>query len=62
MPTDVLRLAHIDATTLRELLAKRPDLIGTTQTVWVPASSRIDMLIKGNIDPSLEENLRLDCE
>jgi phosphate transport system permease protein len=35
-----------------------PDLVGTTRTVWVPASSNVDMLIKGNIDGELDEALR----
>ena len=43
---------------VRDLVAANPELLGTTQTLWVPTSSNIDMLIKGNIDPSLEEALR----
>ena len=43
---------------LRDLLAQDPDLIGTTQSLWVPASSNVDMLIKGNIDADIEEALR----
>jgi phosphate transport system permease protein len=43
---------------LRSLVASNPELIGTTQTLWVPASSEVDMLIKGNIDASLDEALR----
>jgi len=43
---------------LRDLLADNPELLGTTQSLWVPASSNIDMLIKGNIDASLDEALR----
>ena len=43
---------------LRSLIEKDPELLGTTQTLWVPASSDVDMLIKGNIDASVEESLR----
>lgn len=43
---------------VRDLIARNPELLGTTQTLWVPASSNIDMLIKGNIDENLEEALR----
>ena len=43
---------------VRDLIAGNPDLLGTTQTIWVPASSNVDMLIKGNIDADLDEALR----
>ncbi len=43
---------------VRELIAADPELLGTTQTIWVPASSNVDMLIKGNIDAELDEALR----
>ena len=43
---------------LRDLLAENPELLGTTQTLWVPASSNVDMLIKGNIDADIDESLR----
>ncbi|MGB5624606.1 MAG: phosphate ABC transporter permease PstA [Woeseiaceae bacterium] len=43
---------------LRALVEKDPDVVGTTQTLWVPASSNVDMLIKGNIDANLDEALR----
>ncbi|MGB5449342.1 MAG: phosphate ABC transporter permease PstA [Woeseiaceae bacterium] len=43
---------------LRSLVEKNPELIGTTQTLWVPASSEVDMLIKGNIDANVDEALR----
>ena len=43
---------------VRDLILANPELLGTTQTMWVPASSNIDMLIKGNIDANLEEALR----
>jgi len=43
---------------LRHLVQEDPDLVGTTQTLWVPVSSDVDMLFKGNIDASVEEALR----
>ena len=43
---------------VRELIADNPELLGTTQTMWVPASSNVDMLIKGNIDADVDEALR----
>lgn len=43
---------------VRELISDDPELLGTTQTIWVPASSNVDMLIKGNIDANLDEALR----
>ena len=43
---------------LRDLVAADPGLLGTTQTLWVPASSNVDMLIKGNIDAEVDESLR----
>ena len=43
---------------VRDLIVDNPELLGTTQTLWVPASSNVDMLIKGNIDANLDEALR----
>ena len=43
---------------LRDLVVDNPSLVGSTLTVWVPASSNVDMLIKGNIDPTIDESLR----
>ncbi len=43
---------------LRDLVVAQPDVIGTTQTIWVPAAANVDMLIKGNIDPQTDEALR----
>ena len=43
---------------LQDLLEANPGLLGTVQTLWVPASSNVDMLIKGNIDPDIDEALR----
>ncbi len=45
---------------LREMVMADPSLIGTTQTLWVPADDDIDMLMKGHIDRDLpEEDRRL---
>lgn len=43
---------------VRDLVEQDPDLIGSTQSIWVPASANVDMVIKGNIDVSLDESLR----
>ncbi len=43
---------------VRDLIVANPELVGTTQTLWVPASSNVDMLIKGNIDAQVDESLR----
>ncbi len=43
---------------LREMAMADPTLIGTTQTVWVPADDDIDMLMKGYIDRELPESDR----
>ncbi len=43
---------------VRDMLADDPQLLGTSQSIWVPASANVDMLIKGNIDAALDESLR----
>ncbi len=43
---------------LRDMLVEDPSLVGETVSVWVPAASNVDMLIKGNIDAELDETLR----
>ncbi len=43
---------------MRDLVESDPSLLGSTQTVWVPTSSDVDMLIKGNIDANVQEALR----
>ncbi|MBT8066540.1 MAG: phosphate ABC transporter permease PstA [Gammaproteobacteria bacterium] len=43
---------------MQDMIGADPGLLGTTQTLWVPASSTVDMFIKGNIDPNLDESLR----
>jgi phosphate transport system permease protein len=35
---------------LRERVANRPEFIGTTERVWVPADDAVDMLVKGQVD------------
>ena len=56
---ELYRLASVGAAyQLRDMLAADPSLVGKTVTVWVPAASTVDMLVKGNIDPSIDESLR----
>ena len=56
---ELYRLVSIGAGyQMRDMIERDPSLLGTSQSLWVPASSLVDMLIKGNIDASLEENLR----
>jgi phosphate transport system permease protein len=56
---ELYRLTSIGAGyQLRDMVESDPEIVGTTVTVWVPASSTVDMLIKGNIDSSLDESLR----
>ncbi len=56
---ELYRLVSIGASyELRDLIEENPALLGTAQSLWVPASSDVDMLIKGNIDPNLDESLR----
>lgn len=43
---------------LGKMVSNNPDLIGTTQTIWVSASSEVDLFFKGKIDASLDEELR----
>lgn len=43
---------------MQDMIEANPDLLGTTQTVWVPAASTVDMYVKGNIDSELDESLR----
>jgi len=43
---------------MRDMIAADPNLLGTSQALWVPASSTVDMFAKGKIDASLEESLR----
>jgi len=43
---------------LRERVLQHPEIIGTTQPVWVPADDDVDMLIKGHIDRQVPEDQR----
>ena len=43
---------------LRQQLMDNPKLLGTTQTVWVPAKSAIDLLAKGKFDLNEPERTR----
>ncbi|MBE9503449.1 MAG: phosphate ABC transporter permease PstA, partial [Proteobacteria bacterium] len=43
---------------LREMVLNNPDLIGTTQKVWLPADDDIDMLMKGHIRRDVESSDR----
>jgi len=43
---------------VQDMITKTPELLGTTQSIWVPASANVDMLMKGNIDASVDEHLR----
>jgi phosphate transport system permease protein len=43
---------------LREMVLNNPDLIETTQGIWVPADDDIDMLMKGRIKRESPENER----
>jgi phosphate transport system permease protein len=43
---------------MRDMIEADPALLGASRTLWVPASSTVDMLVKGNIDASLDEALR----
>jgi len=46
---------------LKELITANPKLIGTSQSVWLPADDDVDMLLKGKIDrQASEENRRLN--
>jgi phosphate transport system permease protein len=43
---------------LRDLVMENPDLIGTTQSVWVKADDDVDMLMKGHMDRDVPEDAR----
>ena len=43
---------------MRDMVAANPELLGATETIWVPTSATVDMFVKGNIDPALDEALR----
>ncbi|NIL92844.1 MAG: DUF3333 domain-containing protein, partial [Woeseiaceae bacterium] len=43
---------------IREALEENPELLGTSETIRVPASANVDMVIKGNIDREIPESQR----
>ncbi|MGD8470082.1 MAG: DUF3333 domain-containing protein, partial [Desulfobacteraceae bacterium] len=43
---------------LRDMVLTRPDIIGKTVKVWVPADDDVDMLIKGHFDRQVGEGER----
>jgi phosphate transport system permease protein len=43
---------------LGERVAAKPNMIGTTQRVWIAASSEVDLYIKGKIDGDSDEAVR----
>ena len=43
---------------VQDAITANPDLLGTTQAIWVPASADVDMLVKGNIVAAIDESLR----
>ena len=56
---DLYRLLSVGAGyQVQDMITENPDLLGTTQSIWVPASANVDMLVKGNIDASVDESLR----
>ena len=44
---------------LQDILTEKPDLLGKTSTIWLPASSEIDMFYKGNISLDAPEANRM---
>lgn len=43
---------------LRAMVMEDPSLIGTAQSVWVPASDDVDMLLKGHLSRTAPANIR----
>ena len=43
---------------IRDTIEADPSLLGQTRTLWVPAAANVDMVVKGNIDRTLAEDLR----
>ena len=43
---------------LGNMVKENPALIGTTQTVWLTATSEVDLFMKGKIDETISEDLR----
>lgn len=56
---ELYRLPSVAASyQVQDMISADPDLLGTSQTFWVPASSDVDMLLKGNIDATVDQSLR----
>ncbi len=56
---ELYRLVSIGAGyQMQDMIVADSGLLGTTQTIWVPAAATVDMYVKGNIDASLDEALR----
>ena len=51
-------LSNASVFELGKRTAKHPDIIGTTEKLWLPASSEVDLYIKGKIDQDVPEELR----
>ena len=43
---------------IRDAISRNPDLLGTTETMQVPAAANVDMLLKGNIDRNVPADQR----
>lgn len=43
---------------LQKLVVENPSIVGTTRTIWVPASDDIDMFIKGHVRADVPEDER----
>ena len=43
---------------LRDMLTASPELLGTTQRVWLPASDDVDMLVKGYMSRDVDQSER----
>jgi phosphate transport system permease protein len=56
---ELYRLVSIGAGyQMRDMIEADPDLLGKEVTIWVPASSTVDMFVKGNVDANIDESLR----
>ncbi|MDJ0909004.1 MAG: phosphate ABC transporter permease PstA [Woeseiaceae bacterium] len=56
---ELYQIASIEAAfQVRDLIANEPSLIGSQQSLWVPAAANIDMLNKGRIDPDSDPSTR----
>ncbi len=56
---ELYQIVSIDAAfQVRDLIANEPSLIGSQQSLWVPAAANIDMLNKGRIDPDSDPSTR----